>query len=466
MSKIKDLIPGLLTLEIRKQSKNIYARYKHPGLGKWREKSTGTTNVTQAEDIAKAFFFELELKVKNNIPTVRHSTDKLIDLYLIEMKNGFHAGEISESNYELKVRVANKFVRGFFGDKLLHTIDAAMLREFAVWRKEYWANQPEGALIHYHRKWGPTHRPVTQKERDSSSAMLDERAILNSMFRLAVQKRWIQQWQVPVVSFKNPVISKGRTKSKVKPFTVFTPEEYETIKEDMLAWALRPAKFQYRRVAAYYYVMLAFNCGVRPGTGIDSLRWCDLKTVSAENPDNDTEKVKIGGYVFVASRGDDILGDVRLDINVPTSKVGAHKSIGLPGAFWAMEEYKFVWMEMAATLREKQKNVVKRNRIEIPNKWDERAPLFLLPNDYHLKGDLVSAFFTKFLEETGMRCGEGSEDLRSLYSTRHSFITHLQTVGVSDGLISAFTGTSTEMIRKYYSHPDPTKVGHMFEGYG
>lgn len=186
MSKIKDLIPGQLTLELRKQSKYIYARYKHPDLGTWREKSTGSECVVEAEAFAMRFHLELGIKVENNIPTARRSMDKLIDLYLVEMKNGFRAGEISESNYELKVRVANKFVRGFFGDKMLHTIDAAVLREFAVWRKEYWSNQPEDALIHYDRIWGPSYRPVTDRERNSSAAMLDERAILNSMFRLAV----------------------------------------------------------------------------------------------------------------------------------------------------------------------------------------------------------------------------------------------------------------------------------------
>lgn len=44
LMKIKDVIPHKLTLEQRKQSKYIYARYKHPGLGVWREKSIGTTH--------------------------------------------------------------------------------------------------------------------------------------------------------------------------------------------------------------------------------------------------------------------------------------------------------------------------------------------------------------------------------------------------------------------------------------
>lgn len=465
MSKIKDLIPGELTLQRRKQSKFIYARYKLPDGGGWREKSTGAEKIPEAEEFARQLMLEIKVKTDNNIPTAQHGVDKLIDLYLVEMKHGLREEEISQSNYDLKTRIAKKFVRGYFGGKMLHSIDAASLREFAVWRRAYWFNQPEDAVIHYERKWGPTYRPITQKERDSSVAMLDERAILNSMFRLAVQKRWMAQWQVPVVDFKNPVISKGRTKNKVKPFTVFTPREYETIRREMLEWALRPAKFQYRRIAAYYYVMLAFNCGVRPGTGIDSLRWCDLQAVNADSPD-DTEEVEIDGLVFVASSSDNILGDVRLDINVPTSKVGAHKSIGLSGAFWALQDYKMVWLEMADTFRKKQPKVEKENRIEIPEKWDERAPLFLLPNNYRLNGNVVSGFFTKFLEETGMRYAENADDPRSLYSTRHSFITHLQSIGVTDGLISAFTGTSTEMIQKYYSHPDPIKVGHMFGGYG
>lgn len=459
--KIKDVIPHKLTLEQRKQSKFIYARYKHPKLGVWREKSTGTVETTDAEEFARRFFFELELKIENNIPTTQYKMSSLIDEYLRALKGEHKRCTISDSNFHSKVRVTNKFVRPFFELRMLHTIDAKTLQEFAAWRRDYWVNQPDDAVVEYERAWGSISRKVSERERQSIAHMRDERSILNSLFRLAAQKRWIKEWQIPAIDFKSAVIGKSRPTSKVKPHAHFTPEEYQRIKTEMLEWALRPARFQYRRIAAYYYVMLAFNCGVRPGTAIDSLRWCDLKLVWAENKD-DGQKVKEGGFTFTPSRGTDDLLDVRVDIYVPTSKIGPHKSIGLADAFKSNQEYRFAWMEMAETLRTKKKMDERPKTIE---KWKEEDPIFLLPNGYQLNSDLVSAYFTKFLDEAGMRFAEGTQDARSLYSARHSFITHLQTIGVPDGMICEFTGTSPEMLRKHYSHPDPVKVGHMFGDY-
>lgn len=464
MSKIKDLIPHQLTLEHRKQSSAIYARYKHPEIGKWREKSTGTNDIEEAEAFARRFHLELEFKVGNNIPTIQYSMNKLIDLYIDEMRIEHHHGRVSESNLHLKIRTANKFIREFFGDRMLHTIDAAVLREFGVWRRSYWKRKPQDALIKYERKWGTTYRPIADRERNSSVAMRDERAILNSLFRLAVQKRWISEYQVPHVTFKSPVLTKKPPNSKAKPFNTFRPEEYEIIKEKMLKWALRPAKFQYRRIAAYYYVMLAFNTGVRPGTGIDSLRWRDLKAINPDHP-NDGEKIKAGRLVFVQSGSEDSFNDVIMDINVPTSKVGPHKSIGLGDAFKALQDYKIAWLEMSQTFQAKQTKVNQADRVELLQSWNDGDPLFLLPNGYQLNGSQASAFFTKFLEDTDMRCAVGEDEPRSLYSARHAFITHLQSIGVPDGLICEFTGTSQEMMRKHYSHPDPVKVGLMFANY-
>lgn len=464
MAKIRDVIPHKLTLERRNQSKFIYARFKHPKLGVWREKSTGVVDEEAAGEIARRFFYDLELKIENNIPTTQYKMGRLIDDYLNALKGEHSRHAISDSNFQSKVRVTNKFIRPFFERRMLHTIDAKTLQEFAAWRRDYWVNQPVDAIVEYERNLGCVSRNVSERERRSVAHMRDERAILNALFRLATQKRWIKEWQVPDIDFKSAVVGKSRPTSKVKPNSYFTSDEYQRIKIEMLTWALRPAKFQYRRVAAYYYVMLAFNCGVRPGTGIDSLRWCDLKLVQAEGK-SDEGKVKEDGLIFLPSNGIDELRDVRIDIFVPTSKIGSHKSIGLGDAFRSNQDYRFAWLEMAETFRNKQRKQTKGERRDIPTKWDEQDPLFLLPNDYQLKSEQASAYFTKFLDEADMRFAEGTQDARSLYSTRHSFITHLQTIGVPDGMICEFSGTSPEMLRKHYSHPDPAKVGHMFGDY-
>ncbi len=466
--KTQILIIDKLVLMGRAQSPKIYARFKHPETGAWREKSTGTTDIKIAEDFAREFYSKLVWKVENNIPISTHFMKKLIDLYLTELRTAHDRGDLSDSNYALKVRVTKKFIRPYFDEKLLHTIDSNELQEYAVWRQGYWANMPDNAVIEYERKNGAVlSRPVREKERKSKAHLRDEKAILNSMFGIAIRKRWIKEREAPKVDFRSPVVPKGRVLSKVKPDAYFTVDEYQRIKNEMLLWALKPSKFQYRRLASYYYVMLAFNCGVRPGTGIDSLRWRDLKVVNTKDTSASDQVTQIisGMKYETIEENTDYLETLRLDIYVPTSKVGSHKSIGLVDAFSSNQKYQIVWMEMAQTFIKKQTNRAYSERYPIPLNWDMDAPLFLLPNGYRLKGATVSKYFKQFLEEKEMLYSEDSGDARSLYSTRHSFITLLVEKGLPIGLICDFTGTSIEMLRKHYTHHKVETVGREFTGY-
>jgi hypothetical protein len=485
------LLVDKLILMCRNQSPKIYMRYKHPKSGKWLFLSTRTKDAAIAEHFARQKFSEIELKVANNIPTSTYSMKKLIAAYLKELKAEYERGEeISNSGYALKVRTTNKFIKPFFKDQLLHTIDSNVIHEFAAWRKDYWINQPDDAVIEYERKNGSVlSRPVGDKERNSKPKMLIEKAILNSLFRLAVRKRWLKEWQAPKVDFRNAVIPKGRTKNKRKPYTYFTPTEVNYIREDMLKWALRPVKFQYRRLAAYYYVMLAFSCGVRPGTGIDSLRWKDLKIINVDGdltdeekairdeltehvegsplspfiPTDDTVKHELARRKTIpVGKVENYLETWRLDITVPTSKVGHHQSIGLRHAVVALRDYKLAWISMAETFVKKQERRAFNERVPISFEWNEDDPLFLLPNGYHLKGSNASDFFKTYLEETNQTCFEGTEDRRTLYSTRHTFITMLMEKGTPLEMIASFAGTSVEMLKDHYEHASVARVGRKF----
>lgn len=467
MFETRVLIEGQLVLMQRRQSRFLYARYKHPKLREWREKSTGTNDPEQAEEFARTFHAEMMFKAKHGVPLGDHSMDKLIDLYLKELEREYRQGRtISHSNFELKVRITNKFVRPYFTGKPLHSVNREMLHDYANWRRSYWLNQPKGAKIEYMRSNGTVlSRPIGQRELDSYAHMRDERAILNSMFRIAMTKGWANERDLPAVNFTSDVIPKGRTKSKVKPLAFFDPYEYQKIKEMMEPWSERPLKFRYRRVAAYYYVMLCFTTGVRPGTAMDSVRWKDIQAVDSSTGENHEKTKVINGFELVKLLKGDALADTRLDILVPYSKVGSYKSIGMNEAFGFLNDYQVRWLLMASELRENQSRRAKSERGDIPKRWNDDDPIFLLPNGYKLNGVAVSRYFAQFLDEVGMTYQPDTQDKRSLYSTRHSFITYLQSTGIPDSMIAEFTGTSLEMIRKHYSHQRATAVGFMFEDY-
>jgi len=464
MFQTKILIENKLVLMARKQSKYLYARYKHPKLGVWREKSTKTWDPVEAEEIARHFFYDFTVKVKNNIPTTTRTMDKLIDLYIEKITFEHKKGAISESNFLLKRRISEKFVRPYFAKKLLHTIDRNTLTEFATWRRNYWASQPEDAVIEYMRSNGTIgHRPITAKERQSYPHMRDERAILNSLFRVAITKGWIKEWQVPKIDFKSDVIPKGRNMSQTKPDVYFTRQEIRFIKKEMWKWASRPSKFQYRRQAAYYYVMLCFNTGVRPGTALDSVCWCNIQAVQTGG--NDAKSQIINGFRIEQADGGDSVGDVRLDIYVPTSKVSSYIALGLNEAFWIYQDYIINWGLMAEDLYNMQMRRTKKERVPINMQYNEKDPIFLLPNGYKLEGRQVSKYFAAFLKDKNMTYAEGTQDKRTLYSTRHSFITHMLDQGALRGAVAEFTGTSQEMFKRHYEHYKVATSGNQFKDY-
>ena len=230
----------------------------------------------------------------------------------------------------------------------------------------------------------------------------------------------------------------------------------------MLKWAEQPRKFQYRRLAAYYYVMLCFTTGVRPGTAMDSLRWRDIEAVQTNN---DFTANLIRGFRIEKPEGNDAMGEVRLAINVPTSKVSHYYSIGLNDAFWKWQEYKTKWLLIAQDLAEIQLRRSKREQVNVNMTFNENEPLFKLPNSYHLTGTQVSKYFKEYLDYAGLTFAEGTDDRRTLYSTRHSFITDMRSQGVPDAIIAEFTGTSPEMFKKHYGHPKVRTEGHKFGNY-
>ena len=455
------LLEDELNLVMRKQSKYIYARYKHPKTGVWEFKGTRKLNIKEASAFALKWYYGYMERVKQGLPTATRTMNKIIDMYLERIEEAYKHGDITKSNYDVKRRVTAKWVRPHFGNKLLHTLNRGLM-EFADWRRNYFRNQPEGATIDYMRKNGTIgHRPIQPREREARIDMVEERAILNSLFRIAANKGWIKERDIPRVTFRDDVVIKGRTESKVKKDVFFTPEEIKSIKYEMQDWSNNEEKFRYRHQAAYYYVMLCFTTGVRPGTAMDSVRWRDVQAIHTGGSRDVTTQI-IDGLEFVEAEDGDPIGSVRLEIYVPSSKVGSYVAIGLNEGFCFFNDWKAVWMMMAQDLEAANKRRAYNERRPVHFTPNDDDLIFLLPNGYHLKGPIVSRYFTKYLTAVNRLTAEGSQDNRTLYSTRHSFISHMQAEGVPDPLIAAFTGTSREMFDKHYGHAKVKQSGKLF----
>ena len=464
-----ELIEGELNLVKRKQSMNIYARYKNLKTGRWDFKGTKTEDIKEAREYSLKWYYGYSERVANNLPTSNRTMNKVIDLYLEKIEDAYKRGEIIQSNYELKKRATAKWIRPFFGDKQLHTINRSVLMDFADYRRNYFQDMPDGAKIEYLRKNGTIgHRPVQDRERNARVALIEERAVLNSLFRVAANKGWIQERDIPNVTFRNDVIAKSRVNTKIKPEYFFTPKEIADIKWEMQDWSNNEAKFRYRKQAAYYYVMLCFTTGVRPGSAMDNIRWCDVKPIQTGGGGDTTTHLIAGEKMdFVKAESGDMLGAVRLEINVPTSKVGSYTAIGLNEAFSIYGDWEMSWKMMAHDLEAANLRRAKNERRPVHFEPRLEDPIFLLPNGYRLLGDRVSKYFSDYLKAYGRTYMKGTFDRakRTLYSSRHSFITHMRAYGVPDSLIASFTGTSKEMFEKHYGHDTVEQSGDLFPNF-
>ena len=465
------LIDGELNLVKRRQSKYIYARYKHPKTGRWDFKGTKKQDVKEAREFALKWYYGFNERVEAGLPTTTHKMNRVIDLYLEKLDEAWKHDQITKSNYEGKCRVVAKWVRPFFGDKLLHSINRSVLMEFADYRKNYYANQPEDAVIEYMRRNGTIgHRPIQARERKAQVKMIEERAVINSLFRVAANKGWIQERDIPKVNFRSDVVARGKPGSKIKPDYYFTVKEIAGIKWEMQDWSNNDTKFRYRRQAAYYYVMLCFTTGVRPGSAMDNIRWCDIQAIPTGDV-METITHRIGGedMMFEQQQGGDPVGSVRLQMNVPVSKVGDYTAIGLNEAFGIYNDWKMAWMLMAQDLKNMNDRRAKRERRPVRMEPRREDPIFLLPNDYLLQGNVVSKYFSAYLEAYGRTYKQGAPhtqaNKRTLYSNRHSFITHMRALKVPDSLIAAFTGTSREMFEKHYGHDTIEQSGDLFPNF-
>jgi len=66
------------------------------------------------------------------------------------------------------------------------------------------------------------------------------------------------------------------------------------------------------------------------------------------------------------------MGDTRLDIYVPTSKVSTYRSIGLNEAFWIYQDYMINWGLMAEDLYNMQMRRTKKERVPINTQYIEK----------------------------------------------------------------------------------------------
>ena len=137
-----------LRLDKRLGTDNWYARLTLPN-GKRIVKSTKTSDLEDAREVALQLYYDIQARIKNKLPA---STRKFKDVALHairRMENDIIEG-VGKQAYKDYIQAINKWLIPYFAQTDIAKIDYAALKSFDVWRTEKSGKIPAQSTINNH----------------------------------------------------------------------------------------------------------------------------------------------------------------------------------------------------------------------------------------------------------------------------------------------------------------------------
>ena len=235
----------------------------------------------------------------------------------------------------------------------------------------------------------------------AQSTLKTHNAALQRVFDEAVIRKWMTAAQVPPLSASGGLAGERRD--------YFTAKEVTKISKAFGPWiaASRTRPSREVRQLLYHYFQVAVHTGMRPGTEMDNLRWNDVE-------------IKDDHVVITVRKGK------------TTQYTGSRKVIGHS-----------IVLDMLLDLHAWSQDT------DVP---DDHNPLvFRLPDGSQCKQ--LGRNFSMLLKR--LKLEEGSGGKRTMYSLRHTYISHRLLERVSPYVLAKQCGTSPEMIQRHYDHLTP-----------
>ena len=239
----------------------------------------------------------------------------------------------------------------------------------------------------------------------SHSAINNHNAGLKRVFKVAVDRGWIHT--VQVTELKN-----NGKKGARRPY--FSIEEYQKLYRHMRTWyndTNKTSSLEMRELLRDY-VLILVNTGMRPGTETYNLKWKQIEEFESNN-------VK---YIRFW-----VLG-----------KTGQRKLIA----------------------RHNVRRYLDRIKSRFP-KWKPNDYVFRLRSGKRTYS--MNATFEELLKKADL-LKDRRDEVRTLYSLRHTYATFQILGGVDYHALSKNMGTSISMLEKHYSHLTPTFAAKQLTG--
>ncbi|MEE2950834.1 MAG: site-specific integrase [Pseudomonadota bacterium] len=415
----------------RPNNPNINVRFSISGQGQ-RRVSLKTADIEVAKTLAFAELHKCRALAEAGLVVTNKKFEDIAEEYIAGLHRAVERGD--KPDYQVKgyPGVIRRFFIQYFGKRLMSAITSADIERFWEWRREYWITGPgskDPTIVYYRKKpVGPPARIVRPvKERSPAPATLKlEGWLLRQLFEFGQRNGYVKTM---------PLIAPPKDKSRVdRSRPGFTLEEFAHLKkvsEERVAEYAQNSNWQpgkrYKRddergrnqrtyldrVKLHCYCMIAGFTGLRP-TELKNLDWGDVQ-----------------------ARRFDIKGGAKTDAIVlqVRGKGKSREMVAQP------EALSFFNLLRNIFILENDREVKPADPV-FTNRDGKRAASYK-------KGliELLSAAQLRFNRE-GRR--------RDSFSFRHLYITEQIHGGVEAHVLARNTGTSTQMIDRFYSKFVPT----------
>jgi integrase len=387
----------------RKGSSNWWVRFSIPGEGQIR-KSLATADEQEAHRRAAKVWHQAIYRHENGLRPVQRSFATVAEEFIEHMHRLSSQGEKRfDRGQRIEPLVRRYFIR-YFDNKPIDAITDADVTRYQEWRKSYWLTGPGKDQTHleYQRKGVRLRRPVTDMRRvPSLSTQRSEAVVLRQLFRQAAKWGYINNSQLPDVQTQRVPPS---------PRPSFSADEMKRLTDLALA-RLSEAKISDHvrrdRTILYAYISIAVNTGMRPAE-LKNLNWGDVLWYR----ENRTKPIG------------------QRDIRIRARGKGRSREfIPHEGALAAFDVLWMLW---------------DRDHDAPPADTD---PVFASPDGKRLTS--LKTGLKSLLDAAGLKADHRGVK-RDSYSFRHFYISQQLIAGVDVFALARNTGTSPDMIDKFY----------------
>jgi len=401
------------------QSDSWYARFKIPNQKPIR-KSLKTTNQNDAEIIAEDIYLDFLHKIKMGISLTTKRFELVCNSYLkhfteqVGLELSLHKQDRRYTENMLKARkfAINRFIIPFLGEKNIDNISDLDIEDYINKRRTFFISG-EGSkdkYIEYIRNDKKVKRPRNTSKVLNHNSLNKDLTLLRQIFEFARQKRIITAAQTPVI--KN--LPKPKNYANRKPGLSRT--EYNSLLAK-LRWKIKKQnnpKHKRSHRLLYYYILIMSNTGMRV-TEAKNLKFSDCKTFIKDG----IEYLEM--YIY--------------------GKGKSRKMVPMTRTIDYLKRLKELHIENAKLFN-----------------WDVTKDTYVFVND---KGNPVGSF-KKSLDNILNDCGTLYDEngmKRSSGVFRKFYITLRLTEGKVDVYrLAKNTGTSVEVIEKYYENLQPGDI--------